>query len=352
MLSKIPLGPDLVTAVSSLDHFRGRWSATPALSIDRLARLEETARIQSTASSARLAGFRVKDADVAALLLGEAVPLRDSIEILGYAAAMTAPFPGSERLLGIDDLRLLHSTLLGHDFESGWREQVLHREGFDAEGRATGLVFPTLPPRLVPGKTEELLTWLELEMRSGEQHAILVIGTFLIHFMAVSPFERGNGRMARLLAGHLLRRAGYSFIPYASIEREIEDRRDAYQETLLRAQTMLWTGEADLHPWLAFLLETLAGHRQRVESKVALEQEVRDYPPLQRTILEAVREHGDVDAALLLKATGANRNTLKDNLRRLVQRGVLEKTGQRRGTRYRMAIGEPGGSGRESSFDG
>ena len=50
-----------------------------------------------------------------------------------------------------------------------------------------------------------------------------------------------------------------------------------------------------------------------------------------------VQEVRDVDAALLLKATGANRNTLKDNLRRLVQRGVLQKTGQRRGTRYRMA---------------
>ena len=44
-----------------------------------------------------------------------------------------------------------------------------------------------------------------------------------------------------------------------------------------------------------------------------------------------------MDAGLLIQATGANRNTLKDNLRRLVERGVLEKTGQRRGTRYRLA---------------
>ena len=50
-----------------------------------------------------------------------------------------------------------------------------------------------------------------------------------------------------------------------------------------------------------------------------------------------MREHGSVDAALLLKATGANRNTLKDNLRRMVQKGLLDKTGQRRGTRYQLA---------------
>ena len=61
---------------------------------------------------------------------------------------------------------------------------------------------------------------------------------------------------------------------------------------------------------------------------------------MQQAILQAVREHGNVDAGLLLKATGANRNTLKDNLRRLVTRGVLEKTGLKRGTRYRLATVE------------
>ena len=81
-------------------------------------------------------------------------------------------------------------------------------------------------------------------------------------------------------------------------------------------------------------------HRESVEAKIALERQVQDYPPLQRAILETVREHGNVGAALLLKATGANRNTLKDNLRRRVQRGVVEKTGLRRGTRYRMSSGE------------
>ena len=50
-----------------------------------------------------------------------------------------------------------------------------------------------------------------------------------------------------------------------------------------------------------------------------------------------ISEHGVVDAGLLIQATGANRNTLKDNLRRLVERGLLEKSGQRRGTRYRLA---------------
>jgi Fic family protein len=264
---------------------------------------------------------------------------------------MTSAFPGCDRLLGRDELRALHAVLLGQSTWSDWRTEPLHREGFDADGKATGLIFPTLPARLVGEKTEELLTWLELELRSGERHAILVVGTFLLYFLAISPFERGNGRLARLLTVHLLRRAGYGFISSASLEREFEDLRSEYQQTLLHAQTKLWTGGADLEGWLGFFLEVFDRQRKRVETKLTLEREARDYPPLQRAILETVREHGDVDAGLLLKATGANRNTLKDNLRRLVQGGVLEKMGQRRGTRYRMSTGEPARVGAEGSVE-
>ena len=338
---RIPISPDFVQQLSRFDRLAGNWAAGPGVPAGRLARIEEAARIQATASSARLAGLRVTDRDVGALLLGEAVPVSEAVEIQGYAAALTADFPGGERLLTLEDLHGLHARMLGVEQPCGWRTNELHREGFDADGKATGLVFPTLPARLAKDKADELLTWLELELRSGEHHPVLVVGVFLIFFLAISPFERGNGRLARLLAGHLLRRAGYGFLPYASLERELEDRRDEYQHTLLRCQTRLWTGEADLETWLGFFLRVCDGHRERVEAKVALEREARDYPPLQRAILEAVREHGDVDAGLLLKATGANRNTLKDNLRRLVQSGVLEKTGQRRGTRYRMPTGEP-----------
>ena len=41
-----------------------------------------------------------------------------------------------------------------------------------------------------------------------------------------------------------------------------------------------------------------------------------------------------------MATTGANRNTLKDNLRRLVDRGMLERIGSKRGTIYRLSTDE------------
>ncbi len=341
MQINLSITPEILKCVSDLDRFQGRLSARPAAAAERLQRIEEAARIRSVAASCRLAGIRVSDVDVAALLRGEDQALPDAPAIQGYAAAMTTPLGSPGRLLTGDDVRSLHARGLGRSAPSGWRTHAHHREEFDADGRATGRILPTLPPRMVEGKTDELITWLELELRSREQHPVLVVGAFFNSFMAVSPFAIGNGRVARLLAGHLLERIGYRAIRYASLESEIEGLRESYYAAMDLAQTRIWTADADVAPWLSFFLEVLDRHRQRVETKLELERAVEAYPPLQQAILAAVREHGSVDAGLLIKATGANRNTLKDNLRKLVERGILERTGQRRGTRYRLGTGAP-----------
>jgi len=285
--------------------------------------------------------MHVEDRDVAAVLDGGSTTPPDTRAILGYAAALTAPLPGPDRCIDLEAIRAVNRIVLAQEGDEGpggkWREEVMNREAFDAHGQALGWVFPTLPPRLIPEKAEDLLTWLECELRGGERHPVLVVGGFMLGFLAVSPFIRGNGRTSRVLIRHLLTRAGYEHLPFASLEREFERDREAYLNALFQARTGVWSGDADLAPWLAFFLAAVDRHRDRVEAKLTTEKQALELPPLQREILDAVHEHGTVNAALLLRATGANRNTLKDNLRRLVDRGVLLRTGQKRGTRYRLA---------------
>ena len=79
----------------------------------------------------------------------------------------------------------------------------------------------------------------------------------------------------------------------------------------------------------------------RLQAKIDLESRARELPPLQRAILDTIRENGTGAASLLMAKTGANRNTLKDNLRRLVDRGLLERSGSKRGTIYRLSMGYP-----------
>jgi Fic family protein len=315
------------------------------MSPEQLARMRDSARVQSVASSCRIAGIRASEADVVAVLTGMPSPVPESDELSGYAAAMDRSFPSSGPIVTLDELAALNAVVVGKPGNppppSALRETPLHLEVFDAEGRALGRVLQTLPPRLLQDKIEDLVSWLELELRGGEQHALLVAGTFFIYFTSISPFERGNGRTARVILPHLIRRAGYAFVDYGSLERVFDELRFAYYDAIDEAETKIWTDEADLTPWMSFFIESLKALTMRLQAKIDLESRARELPPLQRAILDTIRENGTGAASLLMAKTGANRNTLKDNLRRLVDRGLLERSGSKRGTIYRLSVGDP-----------
>ena len=337
---KLPVNPEIFKLVAQIERFRDVWAGGTALTPEGLSTLRKVARSQSVASSCRIAGIRVTDAEVDAVLAGVPTTGVEHEEIAGYAAAIDQAFPRFGPLVTIAELASLNAVVLGKPGNppppSAFRESPLHLEVFDAEGRAQGRVLQTLPPRLLHDKFDDLVSWLELELRAAEQHALLVIAAFFAYCSATSPFERGNGRTARVVLPHLLRRAGYGFVDYSSLERVFDEMRLAYYEAIDHAETKIWTPEADLAPWLTFFLESLQALAIRLQSRIDTETRARELPPLQRAILDVIREHGTGAAAQLIASTGANRNTLKDNLRRLVDGGLLERVGSKRGTFYRL----------------
>ena len=341
MDAKIPVNPEILKAISKIDQFRGIWAGGTAVSPEQLGQLRAVARVQSVTSSCRIAGIRASEEAVTAILTGSATPATEYVELAGYAAALDRAFPAFGPIVTFDELAALNAVVLGKPGNppppSALRETPLHLEVFDAEGRAQGRVLQTLPPRLLQDKIEDLASWLELELRGGTEHPLLIAGGFFIYYTAISPFERGNGRTVRVVLPHLLRRAGYGFVDYVSLDRIFDELRFAYYDAIDQAQTKIWTDEADLSPWMAFFVECLQALIMRLQAKMDLEARARELPPLQRAILETIREHGTGAASLLMTTTGANRNTLKDNLRRLVERGLLERIGSKRGTIYRLS---------------
>ena len=337
---KLPVNPEILKSIARVDHFRGVWAGGTPVSPDRLAQLKLTARNQSVTSSCRIAGARVTEAEVAVVLAGGGEPNPLVPELTGYAAAIDRAFPLLGPIVTPAEIASLNAILLGNPGNppppSPLREAPLHQEVFDADGRAMGRVLQTLPPRHLRDKLDSVVSWIELELRSAQQHPLLVVGAFAVYFTAISPFDRGNGRLARVMTPHLLRRLGYGFIDYASLEGVFEERRFDYYDAIDQAETKIWTDEADLAPWLSFFVGALETIASRLQAKLDIEARSNELPPLQRAILATIREHGTGAAALLIASTGANRNTLKDNLRRLVERGLLERIGSKRGTFYRL----------------
>ena len=115
---------------------------------------------------------------------------------------------------------------------------------------------------------EELVKWARKAIDEDAMHPLLIIAVFNVVFLAIHPFQDGNGRLSRILITLMLLRAGYAYVPYASLEHIVEDSKDLYYKALRRTQIALKTASVDWEPWLRFFLRCLKQQKSNLELKI------------------------------------------------------------------------------------
>lgn len=337
---------EFVRLVAEIDEFRGRWQALGVLAPERLSALRRIATIESIGSSTRIEGAKLSDAEVDRLLSGldiSSFRSRDEQEVAGYARSMDLVFEGSQAMpLTENHVKQLHGVLLSYSekderHRGEYKKLANHVEAFDENGQSLGIIFETASPFDTPRLMADLVEWTRAALDGKEFHRLLVIGVFVVRFLAIHPFQDGNGRLSRVLTTLLLLRAGYEYVPYSSLERVVEENKDGYYRALRRAQGTLDKDESQLGEWLLFFLRCLATQKDVLARKVEHERLMAPLPPLAAELLRLAREHGRLTIASAVKATGANRSTVKAHLRQLTQAGRLVLRGQRRGAWYEVA---------------
>lgn len=344
---KITLGAELVKLIAEIDEFKGRWEALKTLSPDRLSALRKVATIESVGSSTRIEGAKLSDAQVETLLSNlkiRAFATRDEQEVAGYAEAMDLVFEAyTDMRLTENHIKQLHQTLLRHSTKDerhrgSYKTLPNNVVAFDADGREVGVIFETATPFDTPRAMEELVAWARKTIDEEALHPLLIVAVFAVVFLAIHPFQDGNGRLSRVLTTLLLLRAGYVYVPYASLERVIEENKDLYYKALRRTQGTLADDAPDWEPWIGFFLRALKkqkdGLAARLDRERAAQGGEEELPPLSIQILKALRERERASIAELADATGANRNTLKVRLRELVTDGRVRQHGKARATWY------------------
>jgi len=346
----LTLTNEILGAIAEIDEFKGAWSAMGRLAPERLEALRKVATSESIGSSTRIEGSQLSDREVDALLSGlqtASFANRDEQEVAGYADVMELVFGSDEHMAVTENvIKQLHRDLLAHSTKDA-RHRGAYKtapnsvEAFDANGHTIGVVFQTATPFDTPRLMSELVQWLEGETARGTLHPLLITAVFVVVFLEIHPFQDGNGRLSRVLTALLLLRFGYSYVPYSSLESLIERNKDAYYLALRRTQQTIRTDAPNWHPWVTFFLEALQRQKQHLETKLARERTVfASLPELSLALLTVIEDHGRASVADLVRATGANRNTIKDHLRRLVAAGRFVRHGAGRGAWY--GIGLPG----------
>ena len=83
-------------------------------------------------------------------------------------------------------------------------------------------------------------------------HPLLVIAVFIVRFLAIHPFQDGNGRLSRVLTTLLLLRAGYAYVPLRAKERltiaQLAEITNANRNTLkVRLRELVAAGRVRQH---------------------------------------------------------------------------------------------------------
>jgi Fic family protein len=341
----IRITPEILALIAEIDEFKGAWRALGTLAPERLSALRRVATIESIGSSTRIEGSKLTDREVERLLSNLAIKSfasRDEQEVAGYAQALELVFASwPDIAVSENHVKQLHRDLLVHSEKDAWHRGAYKTSAndvvaFDREGRPIGVVFATASPFDTPRLMAELADWFAQASAEQQLHPLLLIAIFIVVFLAIHPFQDGNGRLSRILTTLLLLRAGYAFVPYSSLESVIEQSKEAYYRALRETQSTI-RAEPDWQPWLMFFLRALREQARRLAKKVEREKLVLAHlPELSLRILEQAREHGRVSIGDMIKLTGVSRNTLKEHFRQLVEKQHLTRHGAGRGVWYSL----------------
>ncbi|MEP6605500.1 MAG: DUF977 family protein [Nitrosospira sp.] len=346
---KITITQELLKLIAEIDQFKGKWEALKNMSPERLRQLRKVATIESIGSSTRIEGAKLTDMQVETLLSNLSsisFKSRDEQEVAGYAEAMDIIFQAYEDMsITENHIRQLHQTLLRHSnkderHRGDYKKLDNHVVAIDEYGKEIGVIFETASPFDTPREMEELVRWVNKAIAENSLHPLLIVAVFIVVFLAIHPFQDGNGRLSRILTTLMLLRAGYVYVPYASLESVVEDNKDLYYKALRRTQSTFKSDMPDWEPWAGFFLRCLKKQKNNLVTRLEREETAgaddSELPELSVKVISLIRQHGRQSIAQLIEATGANRNTLKLRLRELVDIGRIRKHGKARATWYTL----------------
>lgn len=343
-VESLKISQEILNLISEIDEFKGSWKALGILAPERLSALRRVATVESIGSSTRIEGSKLSDREVERLLSNlqiKSFGTRDEQEVAGYADVMELIFQSASEIdLTENHIKQLHRDLLKYSTKDEHHRGLYKKTdnsvaAFDGEERQIGVVFETASAFATERLMKELVDFVVRSLETKALHPLLVIAVFVVGFLAIHPFQDGNGRLSRVLTTLLLLRSGYAYVPYSSLESVIEQSKESYYLALRQTQATVRSNEPNWEPWVLYFLRALQRQVRRLSIKIDRERILSSaLPELSLQIMEHVREHGRVTIRDMTIITGVSRNTLKEHFRQLAGKRLLVLNGRGRGAWY------------------
>jgi Fic family protein len=308
--------------------------------------LRRRAWVRTIHGTARIEGNTASDVEVEALLAGEGsikVSTREAREIIGTRNALTLADELAGRHAVPDEavIRELHRRVL-------WNQSPLltpgeYRRGenrvVDVDGRP---IFRTPPSGDVPELMRAFAAWLA---SATTQHAPPVVAALAhLEFVAIHPFNDGNGRTARAIARLILIDHGYALGGLVSLDAQLDLDRAAYFAAIRSAIGQDYEPGYDATPFARYFVTSITRSADHVlarirglgEVMIEIRRAVADgsLPPAMIDGLAYAWVNRHLRAGDYIRLSGRSPQSTTRDLDIAVKGGWLLPTGERRGRYY------------------
>ena len=277
---------------------------------------------------------------------------RSVAEVVGSRQVLTTVYLQSEELFPLSEtiIRGLHHNLLRYyppaaDHAGGYKRIPTNVVYHDHETGEKRVVLDPAPPGIVTETAmAELVQWYNSTIHE-HPWPLLVATEFVFRFLAIHPFQDGNGRIGRALFVLSCLQSDDRYlsgiVPYLAVDRHIEQNSSLYYSVLHQCSG----GRFDADPgnyateplaWffariLELSLADIAFYRQRYRGLQKLSSSAL-------AVLNAFKSHPEkrLKVAALVEETTLPRRTVQHALKTLTGQGLLQLLGQGAAARYQL----------------
>lgn len=337
---------EVYATLAQIDGVKNSWQLTEKLLPQSLERLTRSVIITSTGSSNRIEGNKLSDIEVENLyknLRIQKFKTRDEQEIAGYLQCLELVLNHYEDIpISESTILKLHADMLRYS-DKDERHKGQYKfgpnrvEAKDRTGKVLGVIFDPTPPYLVKKEMQELIEWYNWAITTKAKHPLIIIANFIFEYLAIHPFQDGNGRSSRLITNLMLLQQEYLFTSIISHEKIIEARKVDYYLALNKTQQTWKTAAEDISPWLLFFLGVIKTQSEQALKIIAGDNIEYLLSEKQLTLWHwAVDRKFEFSRKDAIKALQFPPRTVEAIIKKFVDLKRLQKFGQGKATRYKV----------------
>ncbi|WP_437922467.1 Fic family protein [Sphingobacterium sp. LRF_L2] len=335
---KLQLDWGLIKFVSQLDRFDAAWTAIEKREGRTLKELKSIATVRSVGASTRIEGSKMSDEEVDVLLKNidiSKIQDRDKQEVVGYFEVLDLISESYEEIPVSDSgIKGLHNLLMRHSEKDQWHKGDYKKLSNSVEANLPDgtkqIIFETTAPGFATdGAMRAMFDWHDSEQ---EVHPLIRCAIFSYEFVSIHPFQDGNGRLSRLIATLLLRKCGYQWIQYVSLEHEIEHTKNEYYRVLRACQSNR-PGE-DVTDWVQYFLKALINVTESLMNKLEKHGVEKSLATRTNNILKLIEVYPGIKTGDIATKLDLSSATVKRELKILIDQKLIIKEGTGPGTNY------------------